>query len=285
MRLATIRVAGVDVAAVVDPDGSFVPVTSIASELPSTVLGLLQLGLTADLRERLVVGAARVDDAQRIASETAHMRPLLRPGKVLGIGLNYRDHAADLSAPFPETPASFFKVDHTLIGPGDDIVIPQQSHRTTSEAELGLVFGQRCWQVEESAAMDYVAGVCAILDQTAEDILAQNPRFLTRSKNFPTFLSLGETLVTIDEVMELFGDLASIRVATVLNGETVRENSVDAMAYGPRELVSFHSEVMPFDPGDIISTGTPGAAKITAGDVVSCEIEGLVHLSNPVKAA
>jgi 2-keto-4-pentenoate hydratase/2-oxohepta-3-ene-1,7-dioic acid hydratase in catechol pathway len=101
------------------------------------------------------------------------------------------DHASDLAERIPTEPASFMKGDHTIIGPGDPIPVPSQSNRTTAEAELGLVIGRECYQVEEDVALDYVAGVCPVLDQTAEDILERNPRFLTRSKNFPGFFSFG----------------------------------------------------------------------------------------------
>lgn len=285
MRLVTTTIEGREVAAVGHPSGEGVtPVTAVDPELPATVRGLLERGMSPELLERLRQGASDVG-AQVRPSDTQRRPPLLRsPRKVIGIGLNYRDHAEDLAANFPDSPASFLKAEHTIVGGGEPIVIPSQSERTTAEAELGIVIGRKCWQVEEGDALDYVAGFCAILDQTAEDILALNPRFLTRSKNFPSFLSLGDTLVTTDEVLERFGKLSAVRVATVRNGEVVRENAVEAMAFGPEYLVSFHSKVMPLYPGDVISSGTPGAAVIAPGDVVRCEIEGVADLTNPVVA-
>ncbi|MCL5934972.1 MAG: fumarylacetoacetate hydrolase family protein, partial [Firmicutes bacterium] len=112
----------------------------------------------------------------------------------------------------------------------------------------------------------------------SEDILRKNPRYLTRSKSFDTFFSFGPVLVTPDEV----GNVAGLKVATVLNGRVHRENYVSNMTFPPYFLVSFHSKVMTLLPGDIISTGTPGAAVIQGGDVVECVICGFERLVNPV---
>lgn len=285
MRLTSLNHGGRETATVATPDGGFVPVAALAPELPDTSLGLLEMGLDEAVRDRLVEAAASAAPGDVVTADKAVPAPLLRrPRKVLGIGLNYREHAADLDATFPESPASFLKGDHTIVAPGEPIVIPGSSSRTTAEAELGIVIGRECRDVDEDRALDHVAGFCAVLDQTAEDILELNPRFLTRSKNFPTFLALGSTLVTTDEVLDRFGSLAAVRVATVLNGEIVRENAVANMAFGPEYLVSFHSRVMPLFPGDIISSGTPGAVVITPGDVAECRIDGVDGFSSPVEA-
>jgi 2-keto-4-pentenoate hydratase/2-oxohepta-3-ene-1,7-dioic acid hydratase in catechol pathway len=210
--------------------------------------------------------------------------PYRNPRMLWGIGLNYVAHASDLAEGVPEEPASFIKGDHTIIGPGDDIPIPHQSERTTAEAELGLVIGRYCRNVEPEDALGYVHGVVTLLDQTAEDILQRNPRFLTRSKNFPGFFSFGPRIVPLADVLNPEGSLGDIEVSTVINGEVHRSNTVSNMRYDPAYLVSFHSKVMPLFPGDIISTGTPGAVHITPGDVVECRIPGVGVLMNPVIA-
>ncbi|SFE80294.1 fumarylacetoacetate hydrolase family protein [Alteribacillus iranensis] len=207
--------------------------------------------------------------------------PLYRhPSKIWGIGLNYVDHASDLSEKAPSTePASFMKPDTTIIGPHDTIEIPVQSDRTTAEAELGLVIGKECKNVSEEEAIHYIAGYTTIIDMTAEDILQKNPRYLTRSKSFDTFFSFGPHLVTPDEVE----DVHDLQVATVINGNIHRKNVVSNMTFTPWHLVSFHSQVMTLQPGDIISTGTPGAVPIQEGDIVECHIDGFEKLTNPVK--
>ena len=200
-----------------------------------------------------------------------------------GIGLNYRAHADDLNATIPDEPASFIKADHTVIGPGESIVLPVQSSRVTAEAELGLIIGEEARDVSEDKALEHLVGVCPVLDQTAEDILQRNPRFLTRAKNFPTFFSFGPCLVTIDEVIERVGSLANLTVATVKNGAVHRAALVEGMVFSPEWLVSFHSQMMPLFPGDVISSGTPGAVVIEPGDRAECRIDAVGTLVNPVK--
>jgi 2-keto-4-pentenoate hydratase/2-oxohepta-3-ene-1,7-dioic acid hydratase in catechol pathway len=212
--------------------------------------------------------------------DTVRFGPLYRhPRKILGIGLNYRDHAADLNAPYPTEPASFMKCDNTIIGPGDAIELPPQSERVTAEAEIGVVIGRTCRFITEEQAPEYIAGYCLIIDMTAEDILQKNPRFLTRSKNFDTFFSFGPELITPEEVP----DVLKVKVGTWKNGKLHRENVVADMAFPPYYLVAFHSHVATMYPGDIISTGTPGAVVIEDGDTAECRIEGLGTLANPVR--
>lgn len=206
--------------------------------------------------------------------------PLYRnPNKIWGIGLNYKDHALDLAEVSPsEEPASFIKPSTTIIGPGDDIVLPMQANRTTGEAELGVIFGKKCKDVEKEDWLSVVAGFTTIIDMTAEDILRKNPRFLTRSKSFDTFFSFGPLFVTPDEVE----DVMKLKVATVINNEVHAENVVSNMTFTPDYLVSFHSKVMTMLPGDIISTGTPRAVVLKQGDVAECRITGFEPLKNPV---
>lgn len=206
--------------------------------------------------------------------------PLYRnPGKIWGIGLNYQAHAADLAEVSPsEEPASFMKPNTTIIGPGAEIVLPLQSHKTTGEAELGVILGKKCKDVERKDWLSVVAGFTTIIDMTAEDILRRNPRFLTRAKSFDTFFSFGPLLVTPDELK----DVLQLKVATVLNDRIHGENVVSNMTFTPDYLVSFHSKVMTMEPGDIISTGTPGAVPLKQGDLVECRITGFETLRNPV---
>jgi len=212
--------------------------------------------------------------------EEAVYGPLYRnPQKIFGIGLNYKDHASDLAEVAPTTePASFFKPATTIIGTNDEIKIPLQSEKTTGEAELGIIFGKVCEDVEREDWLDYVAGYTTIIDMTAEDILRKNPRYLTRVKSFETFFSFGPQLLTPDEV----DDVLKLKVSTVINGQVYAENTVSNMTFPPDYLVSFHSKVMKFLPGDILSTGTPRAVQINEGDVIECHINGFEPLVNPV---
>lgn len=270
-------------AAVILPGGA-VPVNEIqgtsSSGWPADLLSLLEDGSFQELK-------AGYDD-RGMENQTGDLVPLdrvsyaplhRRPRKIWGIGLNYVEHASDLNETTPsEEPASFMRPDTTIIGPGEEILLPEQSKKVTGEAELGLIIGRKAKDVSEEEAPSVVAGLTTILDMTAEDILRRNPRYLTRAKSFDTFFSFGPQLVTLDEV----GEIGDLKVATVLNGEPRRENRVSNMTFSPWFLVSFHSKVMTLLPGDVISTGTPGAVEIRDGDVLSCWVEGFEPLFNPV---
>ena len=284
MRLATIKLDGVEVAAVSVPDRGFCPVPALGDDLPADLLGIIEAGLHGELRERLERTSVEAAPDQLVMPDQASFGPLFRnPQKIWGIGLNYRAHADDLGQVHPDEPASFIKGNHTIIGPGDDIELPSVSHHVTSEAELGLVFGERCEDVEEPEALRTLVGVCPILDQTAVDILERNPRFLTRSKNFRTFFSFGPVLVTLDEALGSDGTLNHLTVGTYSNGQVYREDVVANMAHGPEHLISLHSKMMPFYPGDVISSGSPGGVRVEDGDVAECCIPGIGTLKNPVR--
>ncbi len=205
--------------------------------------------------------------------------PYTHPPKIWGIGLNYRAHARDLGVAVPDEPASFMKPWTTIIGPGETITLPPQSQRVTAEAELGLVLGRRCAEVAERDVPAALFGYVPVVDMTAEDILQKNPRFLTRSKSFATFLSIGPWIATVDEV----ADLPGLRVTTVRNGEAAATNTISDMRFSPPALVAFFSRVFEFEPGDLVLTGTPGAAVIEDGDEVACRLEGFPELRNPVR--
>lgn len=280
MSLATVRDRGARRAAHIG-DRGVAFVRDLSAEIPDDVVAIIAGGFYDALDE---AARSAPDTVFHEAADLEFDAPYRHPRMIWGIGLNYREHAADLSESAPTEPASFIKADHTIIGPGEPIGIPAQSERTTSEAELGLVIGRPCRTVSEDEALDHVFGVCAILDQTAEDILQRNPRFLTRSKNFPSFFSFGPRIIALRELSGFAPDLSDVEVTTVLNGEPVRTNRVANMTFSPAFLVSFHSQMMPLYPGDIISTGTPGAVHIRSGDVVTAQIRGVETLTNPVVA-
>ncbi|WP_346619305.1 fumarylacetoacetate hydrolase family protein [Blastococcus montanus] len=284
MRLTSLRIDGAEPAALVRPSGA-VLLTAVNEALGTTWSGtvqeLLEKGEVEALRQWVGGAPAGLLDDLAIPQDRLVHAPLYRrPRKIWGIGLNYVEHAADLSEKAPSTePASFLKPDTAIIGPGDAIRIPPQSQRTTAEGELGLVIGTECKDVDEADAASVVAGFTTVVDMTAEDILEKNPRYLTRSKSFDTFFSFGPELVTVDEVP----DVDALEVSTIHNGAVHRRNVVSNMTFRPWWLVAFHSRVMTLLPGDIISTGTPGAVHIRPGDTAGCSIVGFRDLSNPVE--
>jgi 2-keto-4-pentenoate hydratase/2-oxohepta-3-ene-1,7-dioic acid hydratase in catechol pathway len=283
VRLTTLRLDGAEPGALVRPGGA-VPLPALNDALgtdwPATVQELLEAGRLDELRSWVAGQDGGRLDGLALPQEQLVYAPLYRrPRKIWGIGLNYVAHAADLSETAPSTePASFLKPDTAIIGPGDPIRIPPQSQRTTAEGELGVVIGRECKDVDEADAPSVVAGFTTIVDMTAEDILEKNPRYLTRSKSFDTFFSFGPELVTVDEV----ADVDALEVATVHNGREHRRNVVSNMTFRPWWLVAFHSRVMTLLPGDVISTGTPGAVHIRSGDTAGVQITGFRELTNPV---
>jgi 2-keto-4-pentenoate hydratase/2-oxohepta-3-ene-1,7-dioic acid hydratase in catechol pathway len=282
MRFYSIHCEGRDEAAVLVND-RIVRMTDINARLKTDfATNLLEFIRTPSSMARLRRALTRIPATSKAGmwpDEVDPGPPVAKPPKIWGIGLNYRDHASDLSAPWPVEPASFMKPGTTVIGPNDNIVLPPDSNRVTAEAELGIVIGKRCKNVNQGDARSVIFGYVPLLDMTAEDILQRNPRFLTRAKSYDTFLSLGPCIVTPDEIQEV----EELSISTVVNGEVKHTNKVKNMAFLPDYLVALHSRIFTFEPGDIILTGTPGAAKISDGDQAECRIDGFPPLRNPVK--
>jgi 2-keto-4-pentenoate hydratase/2-oxohepta-3-ene-1,7-dioic acid hydratase in catechol pathway len=286
MRLATIKLNNEEVASIVVGQG-FIPIALANKEFgknwPTDMLELIRAGKVDEINQWYREGGdARLASLGEkiVPREAIQFAPLVRrPRKIWGIGLNYRDHAADLAETSPTAePASFMKPDTAIIGDSDTIEIPLMSEKTTAEAELGIVFGKTSKHVSKEDWQSAICGYVSIIDMTAEDILRRNPRNLTQSKSFDTFISLGPILVTPDEV----ADVNSLQVKTLINGRTHAENVVSNMTFPPNYLVSYHSDIMTLLPGDILSTGTPGAVHINDGDVVECHIDGFEPLVNQV---
>ena len=279
MRLATIRRNGEETAAIILPGGQLPEreMSDVRGGKKVDLLSLLESGRFHELKGSYDQGKVEVRAALSVRFEYG---PLYRrPRKIWGIGLNYVEHAGDLSETAPsEEPASFMRPDTTIIGPGEKVMLPAQSERVTAEGELAVVIGREAKNVSEEETPSVVAGFTTVLDMTAEDILSRNPRYLTRAKSFDTFFSFGPELVTPDEIE----DVDALEVATVLNGKIHRSNTVSNMTFSPWWLVAFHSRVMRLLPGDLISTGTPGAVVIREGDVAECRISGFKSLANPV---
>lgn len=214
--------------------------------------------------------------------------PIARPPKIVAIGLNYSDHAAETGAPIPEKPVVFTKYANTIIGPGDPIRIPPITEQVDYEAELTVVMGRRARNVSEAEALDYVFGYTNANDVSARDLQFSEGGQWSRSKSLDTFCPTGPYIATTDEVP----DPQNLSIRAILNGETVQDGTTAKMIFSVAEIVSFLSSGMTLEPGDIIITGTPpgvGMARdpqlwMKPGDEVSIEIEGLGTLTNPVEA-
>ncbi|GAA2707166.1 fumarylacetoacetate hydrolase family protein [Micromonospora olivasterospora] len=200
---------------------------------------------------------------------------------IWGAGLNYWGHSRDLDAEQPVSgPGSYLRPSGCLIGNGQQIELPTQSGRVTAEAELGLVIGRDCKNVPRDSWRSVVAGVTAVLDMTAEDVIRENPRYIPWAKGFDTFCSVGPQLVTLDEFDDV--SLKSIRVSTVRNGEVVATALTSDMKYDLGYLVEYFTAGRTISAGTVICTGTPGAAVIRSGDSIEAVVEGVGTLSHTV---
>jgi 2-keto-4-pentenoate hydratase/2-oxohepta-3-ene-1,7-dioic acid hydratase in catechol pathway len=205
-----------------------------------------------------------------------------RDTDIWGAGLNYRNHSDDLNAPQPESgPGSYLRPANCLIGNGGHIELPPQSKRVTAEAELGLIIGTACKNVTRDNWRSVVAGVTAVLDMTAEDVIRENPRYIPWAKGFDTFCSVGPVLVTLDELSD--DSLKSLRIATIRNGETIASATPSDMKYDLGYLVEYFTAGRTLEPGTVICTGTPGAAVINPGDTVQAVVEHVGTLTHPVR--
>ncbi|WP_343313428.1 fumarylacetoacetate hydrolase family protein [Brucella sp. BE17] len=209
-------------------------------------------------------------------------------GKFICIGLNYADHAAESGMTVPPEPVIFMKATSAIVGPNDDLLIPRGSEKTDWEVELGIVIGKTAKYVSEEDALDYVAGYCTVHDVSERAFQTERAGQWTKGKSCDTFGPTGPWLVTKDEIT----DPQNLAMWLKVNGETMQDGSSKTMVYGVRHLVSYLSQFMSLQPGDIISTGTPPGVGmgmkppryLTAGDVVELGIEGLGTQKQNVRA-
>ncbi len=285
MKLVTIEYQGREQVAFYT-DRGIIPLTSLNEQLgmnwDTDLFHLLQKNQFAALHNWYDSnGQEHLPSLPYLPVNEASYRALYRrPGKIIGVGMNYWAKAIELSGRPPEDePVIFLKPHSSLIGSGEAIQLPDGAGQISAEAELAIVIGQTCKAICEEQAMGVIAGYTTSLDMTAKDIHARNPRFMQRAKSFDTFLSLGSSLSTSDE----YESLNELEIQTVHNNQVTHSNTVDHMIFSPTYLVSFLSNVMTLYPGDIILTGTPGSVTIQPGDNVGCQIAGLRKLENRVE--
>lgn len=255
-----------------------------APSLPTDMLTFLQGGQATLAAAQTAV--ANASDSLPLAAVKL-LAPIPRPSKIICIGLNYSDHAAETGQPIPKYPIVFSKYANTVIATGDSIVLPRVSNEVDYEAELGFVIGKTARYVPAAQALDYVVGYMPINDVSARDYQTRISQW-TMGKTFDTFAPMGPALVTSDEV----SDAGKLKISLTINGEVLQDSNTDKLIFGIPQLVEALSEVMTLEPGDIVSTGTPpgvGMARnpkryLRPGDIVNITIEGLGTLSNPVIA-
>lgn len=272
--------------AIVKRDGREAIVDLLAADatLPSSIGALLDAGPPA-LQKVEAAAEAATDLLDVSAVKLA--APIPNPDKILCIGLNYADHAAESGQPLPDYPIVFSKYSNTVIGSGDAIVLPKVTEQVDYEAELGFVIGKRARYVSEADALDYVAGYLNVNDVSARDYQTRTSQW-TMGKSFDTFAPMGPALVTAEDVP----DPHNLGIRLWIGDEMLQDSSTSQLIFSVPRLLAAISEVMTLEPGDIVSTGTPpgvGAARtpprwLRPGETVNMEIEGLGVLSNPVVA-
>ena len=214
--------------------------------------------------------------------------PIAVPGKIVCVGMNYRDHAAEAGLDVPDRPVLFAKWNNSLIGPEDAIVIPPFAREIDYEAELGVVIGTRVQAAGTEEALGAVAGYVCLNDVTARDLQFADGQW-SRSKSLDTFCPVGPRLAPAEEVP----DPQALRIRCLVNGEALQDSSTAEMVFSVAELIAYISESLTLEPGDLIATGTPAGVGFTReppvflqpGDEVTVEIDGVGALTNPVRAA
>ncbi|MBI4515553.1 MAG: fumarylacetoacetate hydrolase family protein [Deltaproteobacteria bacterium] len=258
-----------------------------APDLPGTMLAFLGAGATARQRAAAAVARAQQDGTGLVpAGATTPAAPLPRPGKIFGIALNYRDHAAETGQPIPAAPLVFSKAVTAVIAAGAPIVVPAVSAAADYEGELAVVIGRTARRVPATDALGYVAGYTIMNDVTARDYQARSGHCL--AKSFDTFAPMGPVIVTADEIP----DPGCLEIRTTLNGEVVQHSNTRHLIFSVAVLIEYLSAGVTLEPGDVITTGTPAGVGfrrqpprfLREGDTVRIEIEQIGALANPVVA-
>jgi acylpyruvate hydrolase len=270
-----------------DGQAAIVDLNRADSRLPSDMIAFLAGGDTSRALAKQVL-AAPPPDAVLERAGVRLAAPIPRPGKIICIGLNYRDHAAESNAVLPEFPVVFAKYANTVIGPGDAIVLPRVTEQVDYEGELGIVIGARVRDVPEDAALACVAGYLPVNDVSARDYQMRTSQW-TIGKTFDTFAPMGPALITADEVP----DPHNLDLRVTIGDEVLQNSNTRHLIFTIPQLIAYLTSVMTLEPGDVIASGTPagvGSARtpkrwLRAGETVCVEIERLGRLENPVVAS
>jgi 2-keto-4-pentenoate hydratase/2-oxohepta-3-ene-1,7-dioic acid hydratase in catechol pathway len=270
MKLLRVGPAGQEKPAILDKDGVIRDLSDKVADIAGEALSDAAF---ARLRALDLSALPVIAGDQRIGPCVAGV------GKIICIGLNYSDHAAESGMTVPTEPILFLKATTAICGPNDDVLIPRKSHKTDWEVELGVVIGKTARYVDEAEAMDYVAGYCVTNDVSEREFQMERGTQWTKGKSADTFAPLGPWLVTRDEVP----DPQNLSMWLEVDGHRYQDGSTRTMVFGVAHLVHYISQFMTLAPGDVISTGTPPGVGLgqkpplylRAGQVMKLCIEGL----------
>jgi acylpyruvate hydrolase len=252
--------------------------------VPTEMKAFLEGGQSArSLAEAALASMDRTDAVE--LNSVVLSAPIPRPGKIICVGLNYRDHAEESNMPIPDTPTIFSKYANSVVGPGESIIIPRVTDKVDYEGELAFVIGRRGRYIGEEDALNYVAGYMAFNDVSARDFQMRTSQW-TIGKTFDTFAPMGPALVTADEIP----DPHDLDLCVKIGDEVLQSSNTRNLIFSVPALIAYLSQVMTLEPGDVVATGTPsgvGFARnpprfLRPGDVVEVEIEGIGTLVNSV---
>ncbi|HEX4747976.1 MAG TPA: fumarylacetoacetate hydrolase family protein [Bryobacteraceae bacterium] len=283
MRFVTFAAGGATKPGVISDVDAVLDLSTIGF---SSILGLIEAG--PDALERAAAFADQSPaSARRKLSEVKLCAPIPRPRKLICVGLNYRDHAAETGAEIPKVPTIFNKFATAVIGPGDNIVLPRVSKAPDYEAEFAFVIGRGGRHIEADDWRNHVFGYTIVNDVTGRDYQRQTSQWLM-GKTFDTFAPMGPWIVTADEVP----DPHNLDIRIEINGEVLQDSNTRELIFKIPDLIAFLSSVFTLEPGDIVSTGTPAGVGfvrkpprfLRPGDDVIVKIPVVGELRNPVVA-
>jgi len=226
---------------------------------------------------------------QKVDSDVRLGPALARPSKIICVGLNYKDHAAETNAPIPTEPILFFKATSAIVGPNDDLVIPKNSKKTDWEVELAIVIGKKASYVSEENALNHIAGYVLHNDYSEREFQLERNGQWVKGKSSDTFAPIGPFIATPDEIK----DVHNLRLWLTVNGKTLQNGNTSNLIFNVPFMVSYISQFMTLLPGDVITTGTPAGVGLgqkpepwylKPGDVVELGIDGLGSSKQTVKA-
>jgi 2-keto-4-pentenoate hydratase/2-oxohepta-3-ene-1,7-dioic acid hydratase in catechol pathway len=269
-------------------DDAVLDLNNADSWLPTSVLTLLQSGPAVLERARRVArgSSAVAYGVVRPLGDVKLLAPIPRPPKIVCIGVNYADHAAEAGRTLPARPSIFLKAPSTVIGPGDAIVKPTTTERLDYEVELAVVIGKTAKAVLREHALEYVAGYTILNDVSARDLQLAADGGVILGKNFDTSAPTGPVLVLADEIP----DPSNLAIRTWINGELRQDGNTHNLIFDVPAIIAFLTQQLTLEPGDCIATGTPAGVGLgmkpqvwlQPGDTVRMEVDGIGVLENPV---
>lgn len=280
MKLLRFGETGHEKPGVLDKDGTIRDVSSLVSDFTPDTLSALMLG---------TLTRADLSSLPEVPAGTRLGPPIARTGHFLAIGLNYADHAEESGMPIPTEPIIFSKAPSSLSGPNDDVIIPRGSVKTDWEVELAIIIGEHCHEVDEDEALSMVLGYALCNDVSERAFQAERGGQWIKGKSAPTFGPLGPWLVTADEI----ADPHDLDMFLDVNGERCQTGNTRTMIFPVAHIVSYVSQFMALEPGDVITTGTPPGVGmgmkpqrfLKAGDEMRLGIAGLGEQRQKVVAA